>query len=149
VRVGHVALHVPDLQRAEELYCATFGLEVLTREAMRADGTWGQLPPDVGWQQARAAGLEPQMVGLRGDGLVVALFPGSPSPGTLLLIGLDVTEDELAQVSARLPTDATVETATDSALTFQDPFGFRWQLTTTGFRGAGEARGDWIDLQTP
>ena len=148
MRAGHVALHVPDLQRAEDLYCSTLGLEVLTRECMRPDGSWGQLPRNVGWEQARAAGHEPQMVGLRRDGLTIALFAGSPSPGTVLLIGLHVTADELAEVRGRLPEDATVETATDSALTFVDPFGFRWQLNTTGFRSAGEARDDWITLES-
>ena len=146
MRVGHLALHVPDLQRAEEVYCPMLGAEVVTRERMRADGTWGQLPTDAGWQEAREGGVEPQMVGLRRDGLVVALFPGSPAPGTLLFIGLHVTADELAGLRTGLPADVTIETATDRALTLQDPFGFRWQLTTTGFRGAGEARGDWIAL---
>ncbi len=147
MKVGHVALHVPDLQRAEDVYRSTLGVEVVTRESMRADGTWGQLPLDAEWEQARAAGHEPQMVALRRDGLTIALFAGSPSPGTVLLIGLDVTADELQEVRDRLPDGATLETATDSTLTFLDPFGFRWQLNTTGFRGAGEARGDWLDLE--
>jgi catechol 2,3-dioxygenase-like lactoylglutathione lyase family enzyme len=34
MRTKHVALHVPDLQRAEEYYRRVFDLDVVTRESL-------------------------------------------------------------------------------------------------------------------
>ena len=81
MRTKHVAVHVPDLQRAEEYYQRVFDLEVVTREALSSGNLadtepWAQLPPAVTWEDARLAGIEVQMVGLRRDDLLLALFPG-------------------------------------------------------------------------
>jgi catechol 2,3-dioxygenase-like lactoylglutathione lyase family enzyme len=146
MRASHVALHVPDLEAAEQFYTAALGLEVVTRESLDAHGGWEQLPPGAGWEDAGRAGVELHMVGLRRDDLIVALFLGLPTTGTLYLVGIAATPEEIAEVRARLPPDTVIEADTESTLMFVDPFGFRWQLSTRGFRGAGEARGDWITL---
>jgi hypothetical protein len=83
------------------------------------------------------------MVGLRRGDLLLALFPGDPQPGTVFLIAVVATVEENASVRGRLPDDTAVEVDEDDALTFLDPFGFRWQLCGPGFTGAGDARGRW------
>jgi catechol 2,3-dioxygenase-like lactoylglutathione lyase family enzyme len=151
MRTKHVALHVPDLEQAEEFYRHVFGLNVVTREARSSgsladDETWAQLPHSATWEDARLAGLEIQMVGLRRGDLLLALFPGHPQPGTLFLIAVVATVEEIASVRGRLPDDTAVEVDQDDALTFLDPFGFRWQLCGPGFAGPGDAGGRWLEI---
>jgi catechol 2,3-dioxygenase-like lactoylglutathione lyase family enzyme len=151
MRTKHVALHVPDLQHAEEYYRHAFDLDVVTREALSGgnlanDTTWAQLPHTATWEDARLAGLEIQMVGLRCDELLLALFPGDPQPGTVFLIAVVATAEEIASVRSRLPDDTSIEVDQDDALTFLDPFGFRWQLCGPGFAGPGDVHGRWLEV---
>ena len=151
MRIKHVALHVPDLEQAEGFYRRVFALEVVTREAQTSgnladDVAWAQLPHAASWEEARLAGVEVQMVGLRRGDLLLALFPGDPRPGTVLLIGIVATVEEIAGVRSRLPDDTPRELDQDDALTFLDPFGFRWQLCGPGFQGPGDAHGRWLQL---
>ena len=151
MRTKHVALHVPDLQHAEEYYRHVFDLDVVTREALTGgslsnDTTWAQLPHTATWEDARLAGLEIQMVGLRRDDLLLAMFPGDPQPGTVFLIAVVATAEEIASVRVRLPDDTSIEVDQDEAMTFLDPFGFRWQLCRPGFAGPGDAHGRWLEV---
>ena len=151
MRTKHVAVHVPDLQRAEEYYQRVFDLEVVTREALSSGNLadtepWAQLPPAVTWEDARLAGIEVQMVGLRRDDLLLALFPGDPRPGTVFLIAIVATAQEIDAVRGRLPNGTAVEVDQADALTFLDPFGFRWQLCGPGFAGPGDAHGRWLEI---
>ena len=151
MRTKHVALHVPDLQRAEEYYRQVFGLDVVTREAVAGaspaeDGPWAQLPHMATWEDAKRADIEIRMVGLRGGDLLLALFPGDPRPGTVFLIAIVASVEEIATVRGRLPDDTAVEADQGDALTFLDPFGFRWQLCGPGFMGPGDARGRWLEV---
>ncbi len=151
MRTKHVALHVPDLQHAEEYYRHVFNLDVVTREALRGgslanDTTWAQLRHTATWEDAQLAGLEIHMVGLRRDELLLALFPGDPQPGTVFLIAVVATAEEIASVRGRLPDDTSIEVDQDDALTFLDPFGFRWQLCGPGFAGPGDVHGRWLDV---
>lgn len=151
MRTKHVALHVPDLKRAEEYYRHVFDLDVVTREALSSgnhadDKAWAQLPHTATWEDARLAGLEIQMVGLRHGDLLLALFPGHPQPGTVFLIAVMATVEEIAQVRARLPDDTAIEVDQDVALTFLDPFGFRWQLCGPSFTGPGDRHGRWLQI---
>lgn len=151
MRTKHVALQVPDLERAEGFYRDVFDLEVVTREALSTgnladDVAWAQLPPWATWEDARLAGVEVQMVGLRRGELLLALFPGDPRPGTVFLIAIHATGEEIASVRGRLPDPTPVEVDRDGALTFLDPFGFRWQLCGPGFAGPGDAHGRWVEL---
>jgi catechol 2,3-dioxygenase-like lactoylglutathione lyase family enzyme len=150
MRTKHVALHVPDLQRAEEFYRLVFDLDVVSREALTSgsltdDEPWAQLPHTATWEDARLAGIDVQMVGLRRDDLLLALFPGSPQPGTVFLVAIVATAEEIAAVRSRLPGDAPVEVDREDALTFLDPYGFRWQLCGPGFTGPGDAQGRWLE----
>jgi catechol 2,3-dioxygenase-like lactoylglutathione lyase family enzyme len=151
MRTKHVALHVPDLQHAEEFYQHVFDLDVVTREALTSgtltdDERWAQLPHTATWDDARLAGLEIQMVGLRHGDLLLALFPGHPQQGTVFLIAIAASAEEVASVRGRLPADTPVETDQVDALTFIDPFGFRWQLCGPGFIGPGDAYGRWLEI---
>jgi catechol 2,3-dioxygenase-like lactoylglutathione lyase family enzyme len=151
MRTKHVALHVPDLQHAEGFYRRVFDLDVVTREALTSgsltdDGSWAQLPRTATWEDVRLAALEVQMVGLRRGDLLLALFPGDPQPGTVFLIAIVATVEEVASVRGRLPGDTPVEVDQEDALTFLDPFGFRWQLCGPGFAGAGDTRGRWLEV---
>jgi len=128
-----------------------FDLEVVSREALTSgsiadDEPWAQLPHAATWEDARLAGLEVQMVGLRRGDLLLALFPGDPRPGAVFLIAIVATAEEVASVRGRLPHDTPVEVDKDDALTFLDPFGFRWQLCGPGFAGPGDAHGRWLEI---
>jgi catechol 2,3-dioxygenase-like lactoylglutathione lyase family enzyme len=151
MRTKHVALHVPDLERAEEFYQRVLDLAVVTREALSSgsltdDEVWAQLPHTATWDDARLAGHEIQMVGLRRGDLLLALFAGSPRPGTVFLIAITASAEEIASVRSRLPADTPVEADQVDALTFIDPFGFRWQLCGPGFVGPGDAHGRWLEI---
>lgn len=151
MRTKHIALHVPDLERAEQYYRRVLDLDVVTREALVGgrptdEATWAQLPLDVGWDDARRAGIDIQMVGLRRGALLLALFPGHPRPGTVFLVALVATVQEIAAVRDVLPDATTIEVDRADALTFLDPFGFRWQLCGPGFVGVGERHGRWLEL---
>jgi catechol 2,3-dioxygenase-like lactoylglutathione lyase family enzyme len=151
MRIKHVALHVPDLQQAEGFYQRVFDLDVVTREALTRsslteDEPWAQLPHTATWDDARLAGLEIQMVGLRRGELLLALFPGDPRPGTLFLVAIVATPEEITAVRSRLPADTPVEVDQVDALTFLDPFGHRWQLCGPGFMGPGDAHGCWLEI---
>jgi catechol 2,3-dioxygenase-like lactoylglutathione lyase family enzyme len=151
MRTKHIALHVPDLQVAEGFYQRVFDLDVVTREALTGgsltdDGPWAQLPHTASWDDARRAGLEIQMVGLRRGDLILALFPGDPQPGTVFLVAVVASPEDVAAVRDRLPAGTPVEVDQADALTFVDPFGFRWQLGGPGFAGSGDARGHWLEI---
>jgi catechol 2,3-dioxygenase-like lactoylglutathione lyase family enzyme len=151
MRTKHIALHVPDLQRAEQFYQRVFDLDVVTRESLTSgtladDERWAQLPHTATWDAARLAGLEIQMVGLRRGDLLLALFPGDPQPGTVFLIAITATPEEITSVRDRLPADTPVEVDQVDALTFIDPFGFRWQLCGPGFIGPGDAHNRWLEI---
>jgi catechol 2,3-dioxygenase-like lactoylglutathione lyase family enzyme len=154
MRTKHVALHVPDLELAEQYYRHVFDLDVVTREALTGgsvadDDTWAQLPPTATWEDARLAGIEIQMVGLRRGDLLLALFPGHPQPGTVFLIAVAATVDEIASVRNRLPDDTAIEVDQEDALTFLDPSGFRWQVCGPGFSGPGDRHGRWLQVPEP
>lgn len=75
-RFRHVALYVPDLREAEELYVGLFGMRVLLREALvdreQSQGAWATLPVDREWKDAEAAGVSLGMVALQRDDMVLA-----------------------------------------------------------------------------
>ncbi len=77
----HVALVVPDLRQAEQYYLSLFDMELIGPEAELEDGKWYTLPPNKGWEEAEAAGIELGMLALRKGDIVLALFPGSAPPG--------------------------------------------------------------------
>ena len=144
----HIALFVPDLRAAEEYYQPFFNMEVIGREAPQEDGLWYALPPGKGWDDAQAAGIELRMLALRRDAFVLALFPGDPQPGQVYLIGLSMSEDEIAGVRQRLPEEVPVWEDRPGALTFRHRYGIGWQIYTTGteFRSSGQAGGRWLEV---
>ncbi len=78
----YIALYVPDVRAAEAFYRRAFGMDVVTRESER-DGEWWTLPAGKSWDDAVAAGVDLGMVALRRDKLVLALFLGAPTSGTV------------------------------------------------------------------
>lgn len=149
VALTHVALLVPELREAEDHYRTIFAADLIGRESLRQDGRWYSVPPGLGWADIDAADVEIHWVGLRRDGLIVALLRGEPeAQRTLYAIGLHVQPNEVAEMHERLPETVTVEVHTDTALTFLDQYGFRWQCSRSEFKTAGDARGDWLDMGT-
>lgn len=147
VAYKHVALRVPDLREAEGHYRAIFGADLVGREALLEDGRWYSAPPDRGWEEIEAAGIDIGWVGLRRDELVIALLRGEPDPGRCLYcIGVTISPQEVREIHDRLPDSVTVEVASEHSLTFVDRYGFRWQGFGPGFRTAGDARGDWLEF---
>jgi catechol 2,3-dioxygenase-like lactoylglutathione lyase family enzyme len=55
--IQHLALFVPELQKAEQYYQSIFEMELVGREAMQNDGLWYSLPFDKGWEDAQKAEL--------------------------------------------------------------------------------------------
>lgn len=148
VRYRHVALLVGDGLRSVEMYYARlFDLHVLSREGLDPGGTtWGQLRPEVGWDDAARAGVTIGMVALGRREFVLALFAGVPSGTQLFALGLTLESAEIDAVSARLD-DEAVDDRRDDWLAFVDDIGVRWQLSATAsFGGAGETRGAWLDI---
>jgi catechol 2,3-dioxygenase-like lactoylglutathione lyase family enzyme len=144
----HLALLVPDLRAAESYYQPLFEMQLIGREAQLDDGLWYTLPFDKGWDDAEAAGIELGFVALRRDGFVLALVKGDAPPGQVMAIGLTLTQEELAEVRARLPAEAAVLDDRPNYLAFRDRYQINWQLALAGseFSTAGVFAGRWIDL---
>lgn len=147
VAFRHLAIVVPDPRAAEEYYCRVFAMEVVGREAEAADGEWYSLPPDKGWADAEAAGIELGFVALRRDHVVLPLFRGPAIPGQIHAVGLVMDAQSIGELRARLPASATVEAAEPAYLEFVDPFGIRWQISTNRrFRTSGDISGRWLEV---
>lgn len=142
----YVALYVPDLRAAETFYREALAMELRFRESEREDGTWHTLRADLGWDDTDGRGIDVDMVALGRDAFVLALFHGTPAPGTLFEICVGMTRDEVKAVRTRLGGEARVLESTPGWLRFEDPFGFRWavQPYDASFRSSGEIAGRWI-----
>ena len=144
----HIALFVPDLRTAERYYQSIFDMELIGREAELADGLWYTLPFDKGWDEAEAAGIELDMLGLRKDEFGLALFRGDAPPGQVNVIGLRMPIDEIARVRTRLPGDTQVLEDEPDYLEFRDPYQITWQimLPESKFSTAGDIANRWLKL---
>jgi catechol 2,3-dioxygenase-like lactoylglutathione lyase family enzyme len=147
VTYRYVALFVHDLRAAESFYRQVFGMGLLFREGKLA-GEWGTLPLDKGWEDAEAAGVELGMLALARDDIVLPLFQGTPSPGTVLEICLGFTNEEIESVRSRLTADVTIREHEEGFLHFDDPFGYRWTLQPheIPFLSNGEHSGRWLEV---
>ena len=142
----YLALYAPDLRAAEAFYRRVFAMSLLFRESEQADGSWYTVHPEVDWDDAVAARITVDMVALRRDAFVLALFRGEPAPGTVFELCVGLPLDELGAVAARLPRAATVIESRPDNLRFEDPFGFRWAVQghDATFRSSGEIAGRWL-----
>lgn len=145
MRYSHVALYADDLRAAEDFYSRVFAAHVLFREVCGADGLWRALPPASGWDDAARAGVEIDMVALERDEIVFPIFAGRTVPR---IIGLEVADEELAEMHGRLSPEAEIVAATEQQLVFTDPFDVEWQVRKTGvdFRSSGEIHGRWVSF---
>jgi catechol 2,3-dioxygenase-like lactoylglutathione lyase family enzyme len=143
----YLALYVPDLQAAEELYRRVFGVEVLFRETER-DGEWRTLPAATTWDEAVAAGIEVGMVALGRESFVLALFPGTPQRGAVYEVSIGLGADEIDSLRAHPPDGVHLLEHSNGFMRFEDSFGFRWvlQLPDAEFRSSGEIAGRWLDV---
>jgi catechol 2,3-dioxygenase-like lactoylglutathione lyase family enzyme len=150
VQYRHLAIHVPDLRAAEAYYCELFDLAVMFREVPIPDGgadNWAQIRPGKGWNEAEEAGFEIGMVALGREALVLALFPGEPSPGQVFAVGVSVTEEEIAGVREGLPDDTQILSSEPGWLDFVDRYRLHWQLAASSrFVGSGDAAERWLDI---
>jgi catechol 2,3-dioxygenase-like lactoylglutathione lyase family enzyme len=146
--VRHLALVVPDLQVAEVYYRSIFQMDLIGREAEQGDGLWYTLPFDKGWDDARAAAIELDMVALRKDEFVLALFVGDAPPGQVFALGLTVLPQEIATIRSRLPAEAEISRDEPDALEFLDRYEILWQISAPGdqFRTSGDFAGRWLEL---
>ena len=116
-------------------------MRVVTREAPGPDGGY-QLPHDKGWADARAAGIDLYMLGLRRGRLVLALFDeASPTikertggvPRRPFLVGVRMNAKEIAEVRARVGDEKSRAKRREvSRFTFRDRYEITWQLSTGG-----------------
>lgn len=144
----HVALFVPGLQAAEKYYKSLFNMDLIGREAELKDGLWYTLPFDQGWNDARAAGIELNMVALRKDKIVLALFAGDAPQGQVFAIGLSLSQDEISGIRSRLPADVMIEADQPDNLEFLDSYQILWQISVPDdeFQTAGKIAGRWLEI---
>jgi len=144
----HIALVVPDLRAAEKYYQPLFDMALIGREVEMDDGLWYTLPFDKGWEEADAAGIRLDMIALRKDNFVLALFKGDASPGQVMFIGLTMPMDEIARIRARLAKDLQPSESAPDFLEFSDPYQITWQISLPGneFRTSGESVNRWLRL---
>lgn len=144
----HIAIRVDDLERAEHYYQEIFNMQLIGREAELGDGLWYTLPPGKGWEDARRNGIELDMVALKRDDLVLALFPGVTQPGQLYIVGLNMDLEEISDVRGRLSQETLIIEDDPDDLSFQDRYGIIWQLYPSGtnFTTNGDAHGRWLDV---
>jgi catechol 2,3-dioxygenase-like lactoylglutathione lyase family enzyme len=149
VAVRHIALFVPDLPAAEEFYRHVFDSQLLMRESELDDGLWYTLPPDKGWPDAEAAGIKIDMIALKRDEFILALFRGQPDPrATILEIGVSMPPAAIAALRDRLPETAERIPHEYGDLMIRDPFGYVWHLWPAGtpFVSNGESSGRWLKV---
>jgi catechol 2,3-dioxygenase-like lactoylglutathione lyase family enzyme len=141
----YIALYVPDLRRAADLYARMFGMELAFRETER-HGEWWTVPADTSWDDVEAAGVDVRMAALRRDELVLAVFAGSPTPGTVHEICLGLPDEELARLRDEPPDGVKLAEQSEGFLRLDDPFGFRWvvQAPESVFRSSGEIADRWL-----
>ncbi len=146
--VRHIALVVPDLRAAESYYQSIFDMELIGREAELSDGLWYTLPFDKGWDEAEAAGTELNMLALRKDRFVLALFKGDAPQGQVPVIGLTMASEDIARLRARLPEDAQAGEISPESLEFRDRYQITWQISAPGseFRTSGDIADRWLEL---
>jgi hypothetical protein len=123
-------------------------MDLLFREGRLAGDDWATLPLDKGWEDAEAPGIELGMVALRRDEFVLALFQGTPQPGTVHEVCFGLEADEIDAVWARLPKDGAPPKHRRGFLQFDDALGFRWTLHEhhVPFRSSGEIAGRWLEV---
>src|SRR6266702_6390937 len=142
----HVALAVGRLREAEEFYAQLFGMPVAFREIETPDG-WRTLPDDVGWDSARAAGIEPQLSSLRRDGVAIALeeIEDEREGNRLSHIGMAIDAADLTDLRPRARNlGCGIVTDRDNLLVFDDPYGVRWEVSTTAeLTSTGARTGRW------
>jgi len=151
-----IAITVPDLEGAEAYYASLFDMRVVTREGP-GPGGGHQLPHDKGWADARAAGIELYMLGLRRGRLVLALFDeASPTikertggvPRRPFNVGVRMDARDIAAVRARVDGEQQGPKPSEvSRFRFRDRYEITWQLDTSGeFLGNGDGNGKWLQL---
>ena len=149
VTVRHIALFVSDLREAESFFQQVFDMELLMRETVLDDQLWYTLPIDKSWEDAATAGIELNMIALKRDEFILALFQGNPTPvGTVLEIGVSMELEAIEAVQKRLPETATVVEHEYGDFMFVDPYGYLWHLWPAGvpFQSNGETSGRWLEL---
>ena len=144
----HIALVVPDLRAAERYYSSIFDMELIGRETKLSDGLWYTRPFEKGWDDAEAAGIELNMLALRKDSFVLALFRGEAPPGQILVIGLTMPTEEIARVGAQLPKEAQAGEMSVDSLEFRDRYHITWQISAprSEFRTSGDFADRWLKL---
>jgi catechol 2,3-dioxygenase-like lactoylglutathione lyase family enzyme len=150
--VTHIALMVTPLRQAEAFYQTLFALEGAFREAEMADG-WYTLPPQASWEDAEAAGIQLGLCSLHRDAFTLALEEGpSTAGGRLSHIGLQVDAADLERLWMQAPASGCqVVTDRPTLLVFDDPYGVRWEVTTTTYDdpstlSTGARAGRWLDV---
>jgi len=143
----YIALYVPDVHAAEDFFGSVFAMALLFRESEQADGTSSTLRPEIDWGAAETAHTGIDMVALRRDEFVLALFRGAPAPGTVFELCVGLPADEVSAVRERLPQAGLVIESRPDSFGFEDPFGFRWavQREDAEFRSSGDIAGRWIN----
>jgi catechol 2,3-dioxygenase-like lactoylglutathione lyase family enzyme len=150
--VTHIALIVSPLRQAEKFYRTLFTLEVAFREAETSDG-WYTLPSNAGWDDAEAAGISLGLCSLHRDAFTLALEGGASSGGGRLShIGVQVDTEDLSRLRTVAPSlGCQVVQDVQSLLVFADPYGVRWEMTTSSYDdprrlSTGARLGRWLPV---
>lgn len=129
-------IRVNDLRRAEEFYSRTFGLTIQQRFRAVDEGVLIPVEGAVNWATADRAGTMPTVSFLSNDTLRIAL----QNVGIGIRLDLQSFTDRLATTVepatlGRIKADVLMRgynllSQSDDSLTFRDPFGVTWDLTT-------------------
>ncbi len=145
--ISHISLMVANLEAAESFYSELFGMTLIGRESLQDDGQWYTLPFDKTWQDAHNTGVILNMVALRKDKLVLALFQGKVIAVEPRYIGLSVDKDEINAIRSRLSSEIVLLNDQEDRLEIMDPYQIIWQIAVDPvFQTAGEFAGRWINL---
>jgi catechol 2,3-dioxygenase-like lactoylglutathione lyase family enzyme len=145
--VSHIALIVPDLQKAEHFYKNIFDMELIGREVRKDGEIWFTLPFDKDWEDSKATEMELDMIALRKGGFMLALFRGDNPPGQVFAIGLSATRDAIKRIHEKLPPEIKIDVYQADRLEFIDPFNITWQIAIDPvFRTAGEFANRWLAI---
>lgn len=133
--LNHIAIRVPELEKAEEFYTRFFGMAIIGRAFRRSNGGYEPVPRDYDPDAARLAGKEADVTFLRCEALTFALCRvgrGDILSRNAVLdhLSVDVDARGFAELRAEvLLRNFDLYMLAPEALTFRDPFGVTWEVT--------------------
>lgn len=132
--LGHIAVNVSDLPKAERFYIGLFGMDLVGRGRRNSSGGFDAVEPAFKWDDAIQAGREADVSFLRNGPLVLALHRlgrgARIERGVLdhVSIRVDAVTFTALKGQVLMQSMQLVESA-ETAFAFRDPYGVTWEIT--------------------